>query len=144
MASHWLMKVTPGPCGGSRDASKIMKDLYCRHWALLSFLGCCPFDAEDRNSRHERHKIILGINSFYGKTPILYSQHEDSPKCPNLTDGLERFFNTSISHFILFWNRIRCSCHNSVKLSPRRQFSLSVTPSLGGGNTTESGFSKNN
>ena len=147
-ASHWprlddnLSLVDDGdtcPRGGSKDASKVMKDLLP---TLLSFLGSCPSDAEGRNSRHERHKIILGINSFYGNTPILYSQREDSPKCPNLTDGLERFFNTSISHFILFWNRIHCRCHNSVKLSPRRQISLSDTQSLGGENTAESGFWK--
>ena len=48
----------------------------------------------------ETQNYFGNINSFYGKTPILFSVWER----PNLTDRLERFFNTSISHFILFWN----------------------------------------
>ena len=124
------MIVTPGHCGRSRDASKIMKDLFLpRHSFPFSDLVASSWDAEVKTSKNERRKMILEIQSLFMERQEFYWACEDSPWRPNLMDHLERFFNTSISHFILFWNRIE-NCHNSVNSGLSRQISLSSTQSL--------------
>ena len=61
-------------------------------------------------------------------------------QCPDLTDSLERFFNTSISHFILFWNRVWCRCHNLANFVPHTSVFIVKHSILCRVNTTESCF----
>ena len=121
-----------GTAGGPETRPKL--------WRTYSFLAT-PFHSRILSRPVEMQKLKLQrmrdtkwfwkYKFFFWKDKnfIVYWASEDSPWCPNLTDRLERFFNTSISHFILFWNRIE-NCHNSVNLGLSRQISLSSTQSL--------------